>query len=155
VTAFDPQAIIDAVASHALATGTLERVNEHEPKSPPATSGITAAVWVESFGPAKFGSGLSATNALLVLLIRFYTSMLSEPQDAIDPDMLRALHAVQAALHGDFTLDATILPGVDLLGAQGTPMTARAGYIRQDDATYRTYTLPIPIVINDLWDQAP
>jgi len=70
--ALDIRTILDAVESHALASGFFQAVNGHEPKSAPQ-NGLTAAVWVEQIGPARGGAGLSSTSARLALFVRLYT----------------------------------------------------------------------------------
>jgi hypothetical protein len=149
--ALDIRTILAAVESHALASGYFTAVNGHEPKSPP-TSGITAAVWVEQIGPARGGSGLDSTSARLALYVRLYSSLVQEPADAIDPDLMTALDALMAAYSGDFTLGG-IVRNVDLLGQFGDPLSARAGYIAEGGAEYRVMTIALPLIVNDLWDQ--
>jgi hypothetical protein len=34
-------------------------------------------------------------------------------------------------------------------------MTARAGYINQDNKMYRVMTITLPLVVNDTWLQSP
>lgn len=150
--ALDTKAILDAVVSHALASGHFERVNQHEPKSAPG-NGLSAAVWVDRVGPAR-GSGLAMTSALLVLNVRLYTSMLSEPQDAIDPNLMAAHDALMTAYSGAFTLGG-LVRSVDLLGAAGTPLSSQAGYLNQDSKLFRVITITLPVIVNDCWEQAP
>lgn len=142
--------ILDAVVSHALSLGFFEAVNTHEPKSSPG-HGLSAAVWVQDIGPGP-GSGLASTSSLLVLNLRLYTSMLTEPQDAIDPNLMDALDALMAAYHGDFTLDG-LVRNVDVFGAGGVPLRAQAGYITQDSTLLRVMTIALPLIVNDLWEQ--
>jgi hypothetical protein len=148
--ALDSEAIIEAVASHAMASGWFDRVNQHEPKNAPGY-GVTAAVWVEDIRPA-LSSGLASSSALLVLSVRLYTSMLQEPQDAIDPNMAKAVDALFAAYAGDFTLGG-LVRHVDLRGSEGSPLQAKAGYINQDQRMYRVFTITLPVVVNDAWDE--
>ncbi|MFD5814414.1 hypothetical protein [Streptomyces sp. NPDC127038] len=148
----DIRTILDAVESHALSSGFFSAVNGHEPKSAPQ-SGITCAVWVEQIGPARGGSGLDSTSARLALNVRLYTSMVSEPEDAIDPDMMTALDALMAAYSGDFELDGLVRQ-VDLLGHYGDPLGARAGYLTTSGAEYRVLTITLPLIVNDLWSQS-
>ncbi len=142
--------ILDAVASHALASGLFEAVNGHEPKSAP-DNGLTAAVWVQSIAPIR-SSGLAATSGRLELVVRLYTGMLSEPQDAIDPGLLAAVSTLLAAYSGDFELGGQVR-AVDLLGQAGEPLSAQAGYINQDHRLYRIMDIRLPILVNDLWQQ--
>lgn len=148
----DATAILSAVVSHALTLGQFEQVNGHEPISAPG-NGLTAAVWAQEIGPVPSSSGLASTSARLVLNVRIYTSMLQEPADAIDPNMLTALDALMAAYSGDFELGG-LVRNVDLLGQAGAALAAQAGYIELDGGTYRVYTLTLPLIVSDVWDQA-
>ncbi len=154
VTPLDLEAILDRVASHALASGRFASVSTHEPKAAPAaTPGApTAAVWVDSVEPARASSGLATTTIRLGLNVRVYASMLSEPQDAIDPAVVKAVDALLAAYSGDFTLGG-VVRAVDLLGSVGTPLSARAGYLTQDSKLYRVMTITVPLIVNDVWEQ--
>ncbi|NUR03067.1 MAG: hypothetical protein HOY79_43130 [Streptomyces sp.] len=143
--------ILDAVQAHALASGYFDSVNGHEPQSPP-TSGVTCAVWVEQIGPARGTSGLNSTTSRLALYVRLYTSMAQQPADAIDPNLMTALDALMAAYSGDFTLGG-LAREVDLLGAYGDPLSARAGYLAEGGAEYRVMTITLPLIVNDLWEQ--
>jgi len=149
----DTQGIIDAVVSHAAASGRLERVNGHEPKNAPG-NGVTAAVWVQRLAPVALASGLAATSALLVANVRLYAPLLQEPLDAIDPNLVGAVDALMAAYSGDFTLGG-LVRNIDLLGSHGTPLSAEAGYLEQDRKMFRVMTLAVPLVINDAWTQEP
>lgn len=153
MTDFDPQALIDSLKDQALTLGVFEAVNGAEPVNTPTVTGITAALWVQEMGASPKGSGLAATTGLLVVNWRLYSSMLAEPVDAIDPALLRALHALMTAISGDFEV-GSIKPGIDLLGSTGVTMRARAGYVEADDHVFRIYDLPVPIQINDIWAQA-
>jgi hypothetical protein len=143
--------IVDVVMSHALASGYFDRVNGHEPKNAPG-NGLSAAVWADSVRSVQ-SSGLSSTSAVVVLNVRLYTSMLQEPQDAIDPAMLRAVSALFDAYSSDFTLGGNARE-VDLLGSDGAPLQAKAGYLNQDQKLYRVMTITLPVIVNDAWDQA-
>jgi hypothetical protein len=149
--ALDIRTILDAVEDHALASGYFAAVNGHEPKSPPV-SGITCAVWVEQIGPARGGSGLNSTSSRLALFVRLYSSLVQQPVDAIDPDLMTALDALMAAYSGDFTLGGLVRQ-VDLLGTYGDPLSARAGYLAENGAEYRVMTITLPLIVNDLWNQ--
>lgn len=146
-------AIINAVQSHAMASGLFERVNGHEPKNAPG-NGITAAVWADAILPVPAGSGLAKTTARLVLNVRVYTNMLAEPQDAIDPAVCDAVDALMAAYSGDFELGG-LVRNVDLLGQSGPPLSAQAGYIPQDGKLYRAMTITLPVIVSDVWEQVP
>ncbi len=150
---FDPDATFDAIVSHALATGLFGRVNQHEPESVPRT-GLTAAVWAQTIVPIALASGLAATSARVTFMLRIYTSMLQEPADAIDPDMLRAASVLMAAYTGDFELGGTAR-NIDLLGASGVLLGAVAGYIGQDDKRSRVMDITVPVIFNDCWTQSP
>lgn len=139
--------ILNAVVSHALASGVFDRVNAHEPKVPPG-AGITCAVWVDRIEPAR--SGLNSTSVRMTLNVRLFTSMLSEPQDSIDPNLTNALDVLMTAYSGDFELGGNVR-NIDLL----TGLVCQAGYVNQNDRMFRVYTIVLPLIVNDVWSQVP
>lgn len=143
--------IFDAVVSDAQASGYFDKVNLHEPKRKPGT-GITAAVWVQSIGPVPLNSGLSVTSALIVFILRIYSNMLKEPQDMIDPRLLKACSNLMRRYHDDFDFGGAIR-NVDLLGATGVSLSAQAGYLEIDTTMYRIMDMQIPCIVNDVWPQ--
>jgi hypothetical protein len=145
--------ITASVQSHAQRLGLFEQVTLHEPKAKPQ-AGLTCAIWADQILPAASSSGLDATTALVVMSVRLYTPMLQEPYDAIDSAMLAAVDALMAAYSDAFTLEGQ-LRQVDLLGQFGTPLSAQAGYVNQDGRLFRIMTITLPLVVNDLWVQAP
>lgn len=149
--ALDILGVTNALVSHAAASGYFETVNGHEPKNPPSSGGLTAAVWADRVTPVR-ASGLDSVSVLVVFSVRIYTSAVQEPADAIDPDMLAAVDVLCAAYSGDFTLGG-LLRSVDLLGAYGAPLEVRAGYLQQDGVLYRVMTIAVPCVVNDLWTE--
>jgi hypothetical protein len=144
--------LIEALTSHALASGQFDRVNGHEPKNAPGT-GMTCAVWVDKIDPIPERSGLNRTSVLFVASVRLYTSMLAEPLDMIDPLIVATADALFAAYSGDFTLGG-LISNVDLLGAYGQRLNGQAGYQSIDGKIYRVFTISVPLVINDTWEQA-
>lgn len=152
--AINSQALMDALASHAMASGYFDRVNQHEPKSKPGR-GLTCAIWVDRIEPARGRSGLAATSARVVFNVRVYTNMIQDPQDAIDPDVMIATDALFEAYSSDFQLGGEAAY-VDLMGTtQGHPLFAQSGYINIDNFVYRVMTITVPIVVNDAWSQTP
>jgi hypothetical protein len=154
--AFDDAAVaalVAALISPAQRLGIFDRVNGHEPKSAPA-SGITCSYFLDYFGPMPARSGLDRTSMILVFQARIQTSMLAEPADSIDPNLLKATAGLMLAYHGDFDLGVTDLE-LDLLGMywQGG-LAARAGYVSQGSTEYRAMIVSIPVITNDAFLQA-
>lgn len=145
------QALFGAVQTHAQTLGLFERVNSHEPKNAPGR-GLSASIWVQAIGPVARVSGLAATSGRVELHVRVYASMLKEPQDSIDPEILAAVSALLAEYSGAFTLGGTVLE-VDLLGAYGTALSAQAGYLSQDGKFFRVMVVVLPIIIDNIWGQ--
>ena len=148
------QDLVDRIASHAMATGLFDRVNQHEPKSKPGR-GLTCAVWIDRIEPARGRSGLTATDARVVFNVRVYTSMLQQPQDAIDPNVMDAMDQLFAAYTSDFQLgDETRF--IDVLGmTQGHPMFCQSGYINIDNMVFRVLTATVPVIVSNAWAQSP
>lgn len=150
----DTGPIRDAIVAHALTSGRFERVNGHDPDSPPGT-GLTVAVWSDYIGPAPSGSGLAATTARVVFMVRIYSSVMQEPQDDIDPNLDAACDALMTAYSADFELGG-LVRNVDLLAQTGAAMSAQAGWVTYPNgALYRTKTITLPVIVNDAWPQSP
>lgn len=150
--ALDLTAILDAVMSHALATGEFTSVNGHEPQAAPVPAGgPVVAVWVDRVEPVK-SSGLDSTSARVVLNVRLFASPNSQPQDAIDPNMVRALDTLLTAYGNDLDLGGSVRC-VDLFGSDGAGLSAQAGYLTYDKASFRVITVSLPLIVNDVWDQ--
>lgn len=151
--AINTQALVDDLASHCMASGLFDRVNQHEPKNKPGR-GLTAAIWIDRIEPARGRSGLTSTSARVTFNLRIYTNMLQQPQDMIDPKVMEAADRMFELISGDFTLggDAAF---VDLLGmTQGHELFCQSGYINIDNMVYRVLTFAVPVIINDAWTQA-
>lgn len=147
----DANSLLDVLQSHALASGYFERVNRHEPKNAPG-NGVTAALWVQRIDPVAFRSGLAATSARIEFTMRVFSSMTSEPQDEIDPNVVAAATHFMGELSGDFELGSTD-GDVDLLGAHGAGLGIRAGYVNVSGTMYRVMDVTVPIILNDVWTQ--
>lgn len=148
----ESQEIVDRLASHALATGWFARVNTHEPKSKPGRD-ITCAVWVDRIEPARGRAGLNVTSARVVMNVRIYTNMLTQPTDMIDPDVMNATNELFLAYTGNFNLGHDGW-WIDCLGAtQGHPLFSQSGYINIDNMVYRVITITVPVIIENAWPQ--
>lgn len=141
-----------ALIDHALGTGRFLAVSGHEPKSAPSAGGLTAAVWVQTVRPVAAMSGLDATSARVEFWLRIYQNAFKENQDDIDPTVDEARDVLMVAYSGNFTLGG-LVQKVDLLGAHGEPLSARAGFLTQDQRVFRTMTITIPCVVLDAWTQ--
>lgn len=150
--------VLTRVIDHARASGMFGKVQGHEPKSAPVTGrspDLTCAAWIQEIRPTTRG-GLNFTSAVLEIFVRLYTPMMKDPQDAIDPNMLGAAHRLMAAYAGDFELGGTAR-AVAVKGGDGagTQLTARAGFVEIDRTMFRVMDIVVPVVINDVWQEAP
>lgn len=151
----DVQANIDAIRDLALDTGLFAVINGHEPATP-LDSGLTAAVWMQTMGPAPKQSGLNTTAAAVTYMMRIYTAAVTLDLDTIDPAVGAATSAMIGLLSGDFQLGDTVF-AVDLLGMRnGTPLAAKAGYANvagPPTTLYRIMDITIPLIIDAVWTQ--
>lgn len=143
--------IFDAVVSDAQRSGYFDKVNQHEPKRAP-NSGVTAAIWVQSVEPIGAISGLATTSARIVFTLRMYSNMLKEPQDMIDPAMIKAVSNLMRRYHDDFDFEGAIR-NIDLLGAYGVALSAISGYLEIDKKEFRIVDMTIPCLVDDVWPQ--
>jgi hypothetical protein len=145
--------ILDAVQSHAAASGLFDRpVGLHEPLNPPG-HGLSCAVWPGRILPVR-SSGLNTTSALLVCAVRLYSPATQEPQDDIDPNLVAAVDTLCRAYAANFKL-GDLVRNVDIFGENGQSLDARDGWLEQAGAVFRVYTINLPLIVDDLWPQAP
>jgi len=145
--------VFDEIVSHALATGRFDYVNQHEPKNAPH-NGVQCSVWIQYIRPVR-SSGMNATSGLVVLNARIYMDMRQQPMDSIDPNITVATADLLNVLSSDYQLGgASGVRNIDLLGAEGQPLDATAGYLELDRNMFRTVTINIPVVLNDMFQQA-
>lgn len=146
--ALNTAAVIDALSSLAAGLGVFSQVNGHEPKNAPPGSDIVCSIWCADIRPAS--SGLSSISVRQEFTMRCQTSMLAEPQDAIEPALLMAVDTLMGALVGAFSLGG-LLRAVDLQGMEGEPLRMQPGYLNQDGRLFRVMEVHVPLVINDVW----
>lgn len=151
--AIDLNACRNELVTHAQKLGHFEQVIAHEPLST-TPAGLTYAVWVAGITPVPARSGLNSVTVRLEMAGRVLHLADSFPQDDVDLTVTAAVDALMGAYCGDFTLGDTVA-NVDLLGAHGTGLRAEFGFTRLDAATYRVAALTIPLIINDVWTEAP
>ena len=142
--------LVTKLSNHAKSLGVFATVNHHEPKDAP--TGPHCAFYVAGIRPAPLQSGLNVSSALVVIMGRIYSNMIQEPEDDIDPSVVAATDALMAAYTGDFTLGGNVMM-VDLLGSNGEPLSARAGYINVSGTMFRSMDITIPLVVADAWTQ--
>lgn len=153
--ALNTSTLVNAIASHAAALGLFDAVNGHEPKNAPGGQ-LTCAIWTMDLLPVQ-SSGLAATSVRITFNVRLYLPALNtspEQADMIDPQMMDAADLLLADYVGNFTLGG-LIRDVDVRGADGNPLSAQSGYITQDQKVYRVLTIFLPLIINDLWTEAP
>lgn len=149
-TTLDPANIVARLVSHAQRVGGFERVIGHEPKASPG-KGLTVAFWLDQLDPIP-ASGLASVSVRLAFVARLYMPMLAEPGDGIDIDLLNALDRLFKAYCGDFDLGHSAR-SIDLFGADGAGLNAKAGYINIDSTLYRVVNITIPVIVNDAWSE--
>lgn len=151
--ALNSRDVIESVASHAMATGYFDRVNQHEAKSGPGNQ-MVCDITVMSGRALALASGLAATSVLLTLSVVAYSSMLAEPADDIDTALLDALDGLLDRYGNDFTLDG-LIRNVDILGQFGQELSWTTGHKSLGTVPVRAFEITLPLVINDAWTQTP
>lgn len=149
MTGLDYAVFQENLIDHAKRTGIFDKVAGHEMKNGPGL-GVHCEIFTDTIDPAR--SGLASTSIRLGIKVRVRTDMLGDPQDGIDPRIIRAAGEFMASVTADFEVEGNAR-FVDVLGAYGIPLSARAGYVPQDGKQYRAMDVTVPIIINDVWDQ--
>lgn len=134
--------------------GPFRQTITHEPKSAP-TSFPAQAIWLKRITPMGAASGLGAVSGVILFTWRVYQAeMKQEPQDGIDPGLLKNTALVMGVLADNFTL-AGSARNVDLLGGLGQKLEAVTGFISHDGRLLRVADIAVPCVVNDLWQEGP
>lgn len=149
----DATALFAAAQSQAQKLNIFETVILHEPKAAPQSL-PALAWWLGPLTPLPAGSGLSATSVRVALRGRIYVSDLTKPEDAIDAKLLTLASILLGAFSGSFTLGGQV-ELIDLLGIYGEAMSSTPAYLRHDDKEFRVQEISLPLIIADLWVQAP
>ena len=143
--------VFDRLVSLAMATARFETVNQHEPKNAPG-QGVNCSIWIQKIRPAR--SAINATSIVVDFDMRIYTSFTQQPFDFIDPAVWSATNTLMAALTGDFQLGGLAdTRNIDLLGSNGSGLSAQAGYVEIDRRMFRVMTIDIPVIFNDAFNQ--
>lgn len=153
VTPLDLVGLFNAVETDALTSGLFDTVSGHEAKSAPG-HGMHYQVWAGEITPVQ-ASGLDTTSVRVVIYGRVLCSMLREPLDLIETDLLYSVDRLMAAYSGQFQLALGNVREIDLLGIHGVPLGAKPGYISIDHTMFRCADITIPIIVNDVWGQMP
>ncbi|MFE7973007.1 hypothetical protein [Streptomyces shenzhenensis] len=142
-----------AITSHAQGLGLFGNVLDHEPVSAPG-NGLSFAVWVKNIRPIPARSGLASVSVRLEVTGRVYMPADTEPLGDVDLEVTGAVNGLFNAYCGDFQLGGSVAE-VDLLGQYGATISADLGYTRFNSTTYRVASVVVPLIINDLWTEAP
>jgi len=152
----DVEAIMVALLDHGAGLGIFDSVVGHEPKSSPGR-GLHLAMWNASMAPVQ-ESGLDSASVRVEFQLRVMTSMITDPMDGIDPEVVGAAGMLMNSIAGGFTLGG-LARAVDVLGAYGEGLRSQSGYLSigggsQDGAgarMYRVVDVFVPVVLNDCW----
>lgn len=142
-------ALVSHAKSLALFTGG---VSQHEPLSPPGSSGLSAAFIEGAIGPAP--SGLGATSLKWEWMIRVYSKWLEKPASEIDAPLTAAAVQLFASYAADldltgFGVPAGLVREVDVLGVVSEPK-----WLSMEGTQFRVRDLAISLIINDAYPQA-
>ncbi len=149
----DAAGVLDAVLSVCKGLGSIEQTIPGQGQSPP-TTGVGATVWAMPGKPLPRRSGLNTVSVSLVFNIRLTLSMQTQPPETIETTLMGAFSDLCNAFAGGFTLGGKTT-SVDLLAAYGDGLHWEFGYVPYDGVSYRCVTVPVPIVLDDVWRQMP
>lgn len=145
--------ILNAIISHAKASGHFEQFAGHDFKSAPG-AGVWGSVFLDTIEPIGEVSGLNSATVRVSVMVRVTQNMLKDPQDDIDPEIAGAVDALLDAVLDDFTLGG-LVRNIDVFGETGAGVSVNAGYFEQDHRNYRATDITIPMIINDVWELTP
>lgn len=154
MSSFDPAGVLAAIVSVLEKVGSVEQTITGQGQNPP-TVGVGATVWAGPIRPVPKRSGLAGVSIALEVNVRLTLSLSTQPPGSIETALLGAYADACNALVGGFTLGGEVV-AVDLLGAwSGGGLRGEPGYVPYDGVTYRCITAVVPVVLDDVWSDAP
>lgn len=151
----DIASVMSALMDRGSELGIFDSVLGHEPKSSPGR-GLHLAMWNAGMTPVAETSGLNAASVRVEFQMRIMSSMIQEPMDGIDPEVVGAAGMLMNVLAGGFTLSGEVM-AVDVLGAYGESLRAQSGYLsisgQQGDGArmFRVMDVFVPVVFDGCW----
>lgn len=151
----DIATVMTALMDKGSALGIFDSTLQHEPKSSPGR-GLHLAMWNATMDPVAEVSGLNAASVRVEFQMRVMSSMIAEPMDGIDPEVVGAAGMLMNTLAGGFTLGGEVI-AVDVLGAYGEKLRGKSGYLsisgQQGDGVrmYRVMDVFVPVVFDGCW----
>lgn len=133
--------------------GVFQQVLSHEPKSAPQHD-KTLAFWWTDIKPSTHFSDFVNTAGVVIFQHRIYIGMLTKPEDQVEADLMNATSKLIGEYSGEFSFGHSVI-NVDLLGIEGTTLSARTGYVEIDKRLFRTSNITVPVIIDALWTQTP
>jgi hypothetical protein len=150
--ALDLGTITDALKTHAAASGIYEAVTGHGVVEPHA-GGLAWWCMVDDIFPYAAGSGLNTVTACVVYkIITTLNDSTTDPQELVDPLVANGADALLRLYMSNFTLGG-LVRNVDIMGAAGVRVSAKAGWMTLDNARYRAMIITLPLIVNNLWDE--
>lgn len=151
-SSLDAAGVLAALISVCQKVGSIEQTIAGQGQNPPP-SGVGATVWAMPGRTVPKRSGLDSVSVALTFNIRLTLSMNTQPPESVETTLLGAFSDLCNALAGGFTLNGEV-EQVDLLGAYGDGLRWDPGYVPYDGVTYRCITVPVPLVLDDLWRES-
>lgn len=141
--AADADALFSAIRSTAKQLGVFSATIGHDPENAPP-SGVSCSIALGGVKPVTT-SGLAAVSGQVTLTVHVWSFAQARPLDDVDPQVLAATCSLMGAFAGGFTLGGLVRE-VDLFA-----MDAKPGYVNFQGKEFRTMTITLPIVINDMF----
>jgi len=131
---------LEQMESHLRTKGYITHVTIGEPSSPPATNGITAAIYMES----AFIDSLTLSNTIeeVNISIRLYQAFGTRDIEGRDDELEKAAVELETAFLGDVDLGATIR---DIRPVQ---VVASFGYLEHSGVNYRIVDYIVPFLLD-------
>jgi hypothetical protein len=144
--AADAEDLFSKVRSIAKGLGVFPAVIGHDPENAPP-QGLSCSIML---GPVKpvLSSGLAAVSGQVTLMVHVWAFAQQRPLDDLDPKVLAATCSLMGAFAGGFTLGGTVRE-VDLFAMDAAP-----GYVNFEGKEFRTMQISLPLILNDMFEEA-
>lgn len=138
------EALFASVQSAAQGLGLLQKVDTHEPENAPGVR-LYCSITLGQLKAEAAASGLASVSGSITLNVSIWSWSMQRPLNDVDPEVLATMCALINELAGEFTLGGTVR-NIDLFSLVASP-----GWIDFEGKQFRVMTLPVPIVINDMF----
>lgn len=150
--AFLIKATLDALRSYLAAEGWFGSVTIGEPKAPPSSERMAAALFMANISTIPIT--LARSMELHGVTLRIYRNTLNDPEEQVETDLADAMSKFMTDIEGDWQLGGAI-HHIDTSGAISSGVSGTWGYLDVGGTMFRVIDVSLPLVVDTAVVMAP